>query len=436
MQIHSSAFSGITRDFHVMNLALQMTSSSDCLFENNGIILSPIKTMPDSIKRLRAPTRSISPPPLRRQRPKPNTPVSATNLSPTFTNSISTTATIEKEAAPPNAQPYPRILKPSNLRIFSWNVNGITPFIQKSLTAYFTPSSSSPTQSYSLRGILLHNCWPQIFCLQEVKIAFTDLQTQKALERAANISQSPNDSGPTYSAFFCLPHDKHNARSWEGKVYGVATFVCDDILDEVLRTREVEWDVEGRVLITELRCKIAVINSYWVNGTDSPYKNPKTGEVMGTRHDRKREFHRLMLEECKSYEKRGWHVVVVGDVNVARSEIDGFPNLRMGKQHVRNRKDFNEKFFSEEDGLRAVDVFRKLHGKERKYTYYNRNREWGTSCDRVDLIMMSKELAEMEGVLVDAGILNTEVDRGHSDHVPLYVTLDLEKVREILKKNE
>ena len=33
-------------------------------------------------------------------------------------------------------------------------------------------------------------------------------------------------------------------------------------------------------------------------------------------------------------EDRGWDVVVAGDINISRSHIDSFPQLRMGKEHV------------------------------------------------------------------------------------------------------
>jgi exonuclease III len=121
-----------------------------------------------------------------------------------------------------------------------------------------------------------------------------------------------------------------------------------------------------------------------------------------------------------------------------------------------NRADFNRKFFGREDNRRAeayveveqkaegegegelgreeerercldaVDVFRAMHGGERRYTYYPRTREWGSSCDRVDLIMVSKALWE-EGRVLNTGILDTPQERGLSDHVPLWVEIALEK---------
>lgn len=256
-----------------------------------------------------------------------------------------------------------------------------------------------------------------------MKINPRDEATKRALEKAAN-GDKANDDGPKYSIHFCLPRDKYNAKGFGGKVYGVATLISDNILSQVDEVREVEWDLEGRVLITVLRNNLVIINGYWVNGTENPYRDPSTGQVSGTRHHRKRAFHQLMLEESLKYEKQGYHAILAGDMNIARTPLDGYPGIRLGQEHVRNRYDFNERFFDGEMGMRAVDTFRHIHGDERKYSYHPRGIEWGSSCDRVDLIMVSRALCDLPGALVDADILDNPKDRGHSDHVPLFASFD------------
>jgi exonuclease III len=249
--------------------------------------------------------------------------------------------------------------------IISWNVNGASRFLKSDtpkITSFFTPSSSSSASTKDigldvhnrLRKFLKRHAWPQVVCLQEVKINPQDSSTRKALQIAANYSEK-QDSGPAYTAQFSLPRDKYNATGFGRKVHGVCTLIHTSLLPSSV-TREVDWDLEGRVLITEFpKSKLAVVNGYWVNGTTNPYRSPETGEVVGTRHDLKRKFHALMLAEAKSYEGKGYHVVLVGDMNIAPSPIDGYPNLRLGHEHVRNRQDFNDKFLSanlENNGMR------------------------------------------------------------------------------------
>jgi hypothetical protein len=94
------------------------------------------------------------------------------------------------------------------------------------------------------------------------------------------------------------------------------------------------------------------------------------------------------------------------------------------EQHVRNRQDFSEKFFDGEDRLRIQDVWRELKGTERRYTYFPRGTPWGSSCDRVDMIIGSKRLFEARHVL-DTGILDSVEERGQSEYVPLWVEVSV-----------
>ncbi len=365
-------------------------------------------------------------------------------------------------------------LQDHQLRIFSWNVNGITRFLQPTITSFFSMSASSPPKKRTARSRSLdpesENCtgasrtsndlrvgngsaslqtclerwnYPSIVCLQEVKIAPSDTKSQQSVRQIAKSCFSTKGGirrGVRYTAHFSLPRDKFNARGFggNGKVYGVITLVRNDLLDTESPTEHIkkpDWDLEGRVLLVELpEKKIVVFNVYAVNGTENPYRDPQTGGVVGTRHDRKRAFHSELAEECEKYEDQGWTVVIAGDINVARSALDGFPGIRLGEAHVRNRKDFERKFMKKEGGLGMVDSFRHMHGDERKYSYRSRGVKWGASCDRVDLILVSgkavggavsgEEQPVRHPSIVEADVLDNELERGPSDHVPIYVTLN------------
>ncbi|KAK4992588.1 hypothetical protein LTR66_006239 [Elasticomyces elasticus] len=326
----------------------------------------------------------------------------------------------------------------SFLSIYSWNVNGIQPFIQKSITSFFTgvaPKKRETSQSDgetqkqygpSLRMFLQRHHWPTLLFLQEVKISPDDHATQRSIEAAVSL-KTLEDDGPEYVARFCLPTDKYNARGFGRKVYGVCSIIRKDFMDDqVERIRTVDWDCEGRFQVIEtkgsLLPRLSIWNIYAVNGTTNIYKSPETGHVVGTRHDRKLAVHAHLLAESKRLEAEGYQIILAGDMNVARSKIDGFPNLRTSpEQHVRNRADFNKKFFADPDGLRAIDTFRHLHSEKRGYTYYPRGRPFGSTCDRVDLIICSSSL---QNKLTTAGMLETPAERGPSDHCPLYATFD------------
>lgn len=385
--------------------------------------------------------REISPPPLKRRR------------------IANTTTEKHTETQPPSP----------SLRIFSWNINGITPFIQTPITTFFTsttnhkPPQTTPTPS--LRTFLTTHSFPPLLLLQEVKIAPSDTPTQKALSSSIKRSASEPASNPDYITHFNLPHDPHNATGFGRKVHGVCSIIRKDFAEKHVETlRNVDWDAEGRVSVIETkgggplldddddengRCrfpKLAILNVYLPNGTSNPYRDSATGAIIGTRHDRKLAVHKLLQGEVRRLEDNGFGVVVAGDFNIACEGIDGFPDLRtFPRQHVLNRRDFLGRFLGiggegkggeelggsgEEEGegddgsrsLNMVDTFRSLHPDARGYSYYPRGRSFGQSCDRVDMVICSRSLA---GKCTEAGMLATEADRGPSDHVPIFASFDV-----------
>jgi exonuclease III len=387
--------------------------------------------------------REISPPLLRRK--LLSEPESASTPITTTPAGASKNAVVTKEMK-------------HRFEILSWNVNGIShllPKKQKPTTAFFSASSSSRqtperdtndeaeesgTSFSPLRTFLKRHGFPQIVCLQEVKISAKDERSRMAVERAAN---EGGEEGPGYKAWWQLPRDMFNAKGWGGKVYDVCTLVRSDLLEEGgwarVETRGVEWDLEGRVLVSEVEVdkaekkeKLVIINGYWPNGTMNQWCDSSTGIVKGTRHDMKRNFHALMLKEVLQYQEKGWQVVLIGDMNIARSALDGYPCIRLGAEHVRNRREWNEMFIESEEGMRGIDSWRWMHGEKRGYSYHGEKaKEWGCSCDRVDLGVVSRGLVgDGEGTetairLVGADIWESAGERGGSDHVPISVILDL-----------
>lgn len=318
------------------------------------------------------------------------------------------------------------------IRIFSWNIDGVTPFLppttQNITTFLITPPKRTPSTRPSLRACLRRWSWPHILCLQEVKIAPWETKTVDIIKRVVNSpieeEEEEHNGEQTlsrlYDAHFCLPRDKYNATGFGGKVHGVCTLIRRDLSN--VHTKTVDWDLEGRVLISELASDgLAVINVYAVNGTSYDYRDSTSGKVIGTRHDRKRAFHSHLRDEVRSYEQHGWDVLVIGDINISRTKTDSFPQLRMGKEHVKNRADFEEKFI---EGLGMVDTFRFVHGQKKKYSVRPTDKPWGEGGDRVDMGLITQGLTKK---LRAADILDTPEERGTSDHLPLFVELTLER---------
>lgn len=336
----------------------------------------------------------------------------------------------------------------SSLRLFSWNINGISPFIQKPITSFFSSDKTAQARpKASLRDFLQRHNFPDILFLQEVKINPSDATSLNAVSRAVKRGNSEPETNPDYTAHFCLPTDNYNATGFGRKVYGVCSIVRQDFANQYVdRMRTVDWDAEGRFSVIETKAglglpKLAIFNVYMVNGTDNAYKDSATGAVTGTRHTRKLAVHRLLQAEVRKLESDGYQVIIAGDINIAVAKIDGHPNLRVAPhQHVVNRQDFTNRFLGNSDtrkldsgedtttddasntGLYMADTFRSLHPDKRGYSYYPRGRSFGESCDRVDMVLCSRSL---EANCTEAGMLATTADRGTSDHVPIYATFHL-----------
>lgn len=336
--------------------------------------------------------RDISPPPLKRRRIKESTP-----------DTENQTPKSQEEILNSN------IMSSTNsrcIRLFSWNINGIQPFLPSSnasITSFFKPvpqkgpkdiggsessqviDNKTPFVANPLREFLQRHDWPEILFLQELKISRSDNKTPTNLLNTINMPLEKKDAPQRdrrYTLDVNLPRDKYNARGFGGKLYGVGTLLREDFASEyVTDIRHADWDLEGRVTIVELGSDkqtnidgidhtrpiakpkhmnpsaarpLALLNVYAVNGTTAPYCLPETGKVVGTRHDQKLAFHTRLRDECLELESRGFDVVIAGDLNIARGTLDGHPNLRTyPRQHCVNRADFNAKFFGDEDNVRA-----------------------------------------------------------------------------------
>lgn len=369
--------------------------------------------------------REISPPPAKRHKTQATTPA-------------------DPSAPTPDAPEALAPLDEGAIRIFSWNINGIEPFLQRPITTFLqAPKAKASATSVakasihppSLRGFLQRHGWPAMLLLQEVKISAKDNRTQDAVRAAIN-ARLPSEidtetPGPQYEAHFVLPTDRYNARGPRnsGKVYGVCSILRTDLHSTyTITTRTVPWDLEGRISVIEMQSptvKVAIFNIYAVNGTDNDWRDSNTGVVKGNRHLKKRSLHLSLATECRARAGEGWHIFLAGDMNVAPDVRDGFPKLRSHPaEHVRNRQDFRHWLMTGKGGkvpgFQGVDIWREMHGEERRYTYFPTGKKWGSSCDRIDYFIVAKATWE-KGFVRACGILDCEEERGTSDHVPIWV---------------
>ncbi|KAK3956639.1 hypothetical protein QBC32DRAFT_366768 [Pseudoneurospora amorphoporcata] len=246
----------------------------------------------------------------------------------------------------------------------------------------------------TLRAWLSRHSWPE-----NCSLLYTPL----------NAADTASDDR-TYTLDTVLPRDRQNCSAFAGCLYGVATIMRKDFVRKWVATvREVDWDIEARVSVVEMRGGLF--------GGTRPHLCPETGAVhpiYPNRNDRLRAFYSLLRDECFPLEARGFHMA-----------------------------DFNHKFFGEKYNKRAgaclggrkqdvkkvkcldaVDVFSAKYGMEKRYTSYSQSKVWGTSCNRVDMVSVSKQFWE-DGRVIDTGILNTSEERGPSNHVSIWAEIAL-----------
>uniref|UniRef100_A0A915BI77 DNA-(apurinic or apyrimidinic site) endonuclease n=2 Tax=Parascaris univalens TaxID=6257 RepID=A0A915BI77_PARUN len=285
------------------------------------------------------------------------------------------------------------------MRLVTWNVNGI-----RSISGGFRQ--------------LFAELDADLLCIQETKIT-KDMLTADI----ANIDG--------YNSYFAFCHNAKKGYS------GVVTYCSDnykpyEAIDHLairgyeLPLGDVEVDDEGRAVITEFLIekveadtagtsqglhddvdrgiKLVMVNVY------CPRNDPDNPE----RVDFKTRFHRLLKARVQQYRFDGYHVIIVGDLNIAHKAIDHCEaNMIVDFHKDPHRLWMNELF---NDGY--VDCFREFHPEEQHaYTVWNtqtgaRKTNYGT---RIDYIITDEELQKM-GFFVDCHHMTSVMG---SDHCPV-----------------
>jgi len=256
-----------------------------------------------------------------------------------------------------------------NLRVLSWNVNGIRACEKKGFKAWLDRFS------------------PFFIGLQEVRA-------------------QPEQ----------LPMKLRNPRNWsqhmapaERKGYsGVAAYSKTPPDDVWVGLEREEFDVEGRVHFLRFG-KLLIANVYFPNGNGKNRDN--------SRVPYKLDFYATLLKRLQLERKRGFRVLVMGDFNTAHTEID----LARPKSNVKTSGFLPEERVAMDAYIDAgfSDTFRMFESGPDHYSWWSqrggcreRNVGW-----RIDYILASPEAKPF---IVDGFILPKVMG---SDHCPVGVEL-------------
>lgn len=252
------------------------------------------------------------------------------------------------------------------MKIVSWNVNGIRAAYKKGCMDYLTSTDAD------------------VFCLQETK-AHKDQLTDEIL------------SPPNYKSWW------HSA---EKKGYSGTAFWSKKEPDDVRTLGIDEFDAEGRTQAIYLN-DLVILNGYFPNS-----------QAEGARLDYKLRFNKAVQDYADNLVEQGKVVVVTGDFNVSHKPID----LARPKENEKNPGYLPEErawMDSFVDGG-WVDTFRMFDKGANRYTWWSyragaraRNVGW-----RLDYFFINDGAREM------VASSTIEHDILGSDHCPVTLELD------------
>lgn len=261
------------------------------------------------------------------------------------------------------------------MRLITWNVNGWKSVVRKGVFEN-----------------LLRNRSPDVICLQEMKISSESEVHEVKWLKELGYEFYVHTERPGYS--------------------GTSIMIRRELWNKV---ESVEfYGIEGRAIIVRFD-KTCLINVYTPN---SGVQGLARLNFRVNQWDK--EFRELVKREMTTR-----RVVVVGDLNVARTELDvhNAQNKKRSAGYTDQERESFEKLLKE---TTLVDVWRELHPSERKYTYWSylskaRDRDAGW---RIDYILTSKELLTSasgkisSNISVSCDVLSNILG---SDHAPVEI---------------
>ena len=264
----------------------------------------------------------------------------------------------------------------SKIKIIAWNVNGVRSLIK----------------NHDMNDLLKKEK-PTIFCMGETKLSCPDMLIKNQLKQLVK--------GYKYREYSTCKARKGYS--------GTAVWSKKKPLSVLQGLGIKKHDQEGRVITCEFD-KFYLTHVY----------TPNSGQALQRLKYRTKEWDVDFWKFVAKLEKKK-PVIVCGDLNVARYEIDLHSpktNLRSAGFTIEERTSFNTKV----EKLGMIDAFRHLNPDVKDvYSYWSymrqsrkKNKGW-----RIDLFLASRKL---EKNLKKSGVLTDQLG---SDHAPITLELSL-----------
>jgi exodeoxyribonuclease-3 len=229
---------------------------------------------------------------------------------------------------------------------------------------------------------------PDVACLQELKCETADFPEQALLKVG-------------YSSVW------ESQKSWNG----VAILSRDG--KPVVTRRRLPGDPSDR----QARYIEAAVDGILVGCLYLPNGNPQPGP----KFDYKMKWFRRLARHGAQLQKLGHGAVLVGDYNVAPTDLDIYPTKSWARDAL--VQPAPRKAFASMVANGWTDALRELYGEERVYTFwtYWRNRYERDDGLRLDHLLLSPDLASK---LTEGGVdSDIRGEEGASDHAPVWISL-------------
>jgi len=254
----------------------------------------------------------------------------------------------------------------NELKLISWNVNGLRAVMKKELTS------------------IVKKLDPDILLIQETKLQ-EDQRTDEMM-----------DLGGPYTSFWSCASVKKGYS-------GVASYtkrMPDNVITEFSKP---EIDNEGRVIQFDFE-KFTLFNVYFPNG-----------QMSDERLQYKLDFYDWFIEYTEKLRDKGKSVIITGDFNTAHNEIDlknPGPNAKRSG-FLRIERDVLDRMVS----LGYIDTFRHFYPETIKYSWwsYRFNARKNNAGWRIDYFFVTKDLIDNQ--IVKQAFIDNDIFG--SDHCPV-----------------
>lgn len=358
-----------------------------------------------------------------------------------------------------------------HLDIVSYHTDDIRPLLK-------IPEGPSCDGTTRLRAWLRDCEYPAIVCIQDLKLN-RDLgplgkQLADEMLEAANMKGT---GVPHYDASFSVQGGTHMdipmKRKYGPFLGGCVTLVRNDLASRfnVYFLRQPDWDVEGRVVVVEIKEKsdslkwsFVIINVLFPDGdlkmreqvfdtasldADARLKLlPPSKDPAGLTHrSYKWLLQQRVLALVKGYESDGYEVLMIGDMNVVLDDPADHSvaakTSEPGSTAGPERSEFYQAFLdpSQENGMRGIDTFHWLrsngeHGQRHTKVSLvddpQGHKERQVDKTRVDMSIVSRGIVEKEalnGSEILRDVFEDESWESRASHVQIKVVINLSNLR-------